>query len=178
MPNGLPIRILRSGEAQLAAEHMERHSAESGRGGDIVFAPFEEFDGEAWCTKRAELWRIPIDEPGWERLWAAFDGDKVVGHVTLNGASLEAAMHRVRLGIGIERAHRGRGLGRELMQTALAWAHDEPSFAWVDLGVFTHNRVARALYANLGFVEVATVTDLFRVRGRSIDDVTMTLRLR
>jgi len=178
MLSALPIRIVRHGEAQAAADHMERHSAESGRAGDIVFAPFEDFDGEAWRTKRVELWRIPIDEPGWERLWGAFDGDQLVGHLTLNGASLEASLHRVRLGIGIERAYRRRGLGRELMHTALAWARDEPQLAWVDLGVFAHNRVARDLYASLGFVEIATVSDLFRVHGRSIDDVTMTLRLR
>jgi len=178
MSYAFPIRIIRPAEAHLAAEHMERHSAESGRGGDIVFAPFEDFDGEAWQAKRAELWRLPVDEPGWERLWGAFDADCMIGHVTLNGAFLAASLHRARLGLGIERAYRRRGLGRALMHTALTWARDEPSLAWVDLGVFTHNQVARALYESLGFMEGATVADLFRVHGRSIDDVTMSLRLR
>ena len=64
------------------------------------------------------------------------------------------------------------------MGAALGWARDEPSLTWVDLGVFAHNRVARALYDSLGFAATATVPDLFRIHGRSIDDVRMGLGLR
>jgi len=48
---------------------------------------------------------------------------------------------------------------------------------WIDLGVFAHNEAARALYKSVGFVEVGTVKDQFRVDGVSIDDVSMTLAL-
>ncbi len=174
----LPIRLVRPQELPLAAEHMARHSEESGRGGDPIFAPFEEFDSESWGKRCAESFRLAVDEPGWERLWGAFDGGRMVGHVDLSGPALEASLHRARLGVGVERAHRGRGLGRSLIQTALFWAADEPSLSWVDLGVFAHNAPARALYIALGFHETAHVTDLFRVHGQSIDDVTMALRLR
>ncbi len=157
---------------------MARHADESGRGGDIIFAPFEDFDAEAWQGRHEERFRLAVDEPSWERVWAAFDGGRIVGHVDLSGSSLHSSLHRARLGIGIERAYRGQGLGRKLMQVAIGWARDEPSLEWVDLGVFAHNLVARALYEKLGFITIATVSDLFRVREQSIDDVTMTLRLR
>ncbi len=161
-----------------AAQHMARHADESGRGGDIIFAPFEDFDLEVWQQRHEERFRRAVDEPGWERLWAVFDGARMVGHVDLSGPTLHSGLHRARLGLGLERAYRGRGIGRRLMQTAIDWARAEPSLDWVDLGVFAHNLVARALYKKLGFSELATVSDLFRVRGQSIDDVTMTLRLR
>lgn len=176
-PN-LPIRIVRPAEIQVAAQHMQRHSEESGREGDIIFAPFEDFDSEAWQDKHEERFRLAVDEPGWERLWGAFDADRMVGHVGLCGEGLSSSLHRARLGIGIERPYRQKGLGRLLMQAALSWARDEPSLAWVDLGVFAHNLGARALYESLGFQEIGRTADLFRVHGMSIDDVTMTLRLR
>jgi len=178
MRQQLPIRIVRSAEIELAAHHMQRHSEESGRAGDIVFAPFEDFDSEAWQIKHAKRFRLAVDEPGWERLWGAFDDDRMVGHVTLSGESLASSLHRTRLGIGLERAYRRKGLGRLLMQTAITWASSEPTLSWVDLGVFAHNLGARALYESLGFQETGRVSDLFRVFGQSIDDVTMTLRLR
>lgn len=174
----LPIRMIRAAEAHIAAQHMARHADESGRGGDIIFAPFEDFDTEAWQARHEERFRLAVDEPGWERLWGVFDGAQMVGHVDLSGASMHASLHRARLGLGLERPYRGRGIGLRLMQTAIAWARDEPSLEWVDLGVFAHNLVARGLYEKLGFSQIATVSDLFRVRGQSIDDVTMTLRLR
>ncbi len=178
MASVLPIRIVRPAEIHVAAQHMARHSDESGRGGDIVFAPFDDFDTEAWQRRHEERFRLAVDEPGWERLWGVFDGARMVGHVDLGGSMVHASLHRARLGLGLERSYRGSGIGRNLMETALTWAREEPSLAWVDLGVFAHNRVARCLYEALGFSHIATTVDVFRVHGQSIDDVTMTLRLR
>ncbi len=79
-------------------------------------------------------------------------------------------------GHGIERRARGQGHGRALIEGRSAWARDH-GLAWIDLGVFAHNASARALYAKVGFVEVGTTRDQFRVDGTSIDDVAMTLRL-
>jgi ribosomal protein S18 acetylase RimI-like enzyme len=78
--------------------------------------------------------------------------------------------------MGIERAHRGQGHGRGLLAAAIAWAR-EAGLAWLDLGVFAHNPRARALYRSVGFVEVGTTRDRYRVDGRQIDDVAMALRL-
>ena len=81
------------------------------------------------------------------------------------------------MGIGIERAFRGQGLGRKLMETAIEFARETPSIEWVDLRVFSHNLNARALYQALGFVEVGVVRDRVRIEGESIDDVMMTLNV-
>ena len=61
-------------------------------------------------------------------------------------------------------------------ETALGWAADQ-GLAWVDLGVFSENAPARALYRKLGFEEVGIVEDAFRVDGSSLDDVAMVFRL-
>jgi RimJ/RimL family protein N-acetyltransferase len=171
------IRLLRTTDLRAAGQHIERHAAESGRDGDIVFAPFSDFDREAYEASRYESWRRALDLPGWERCWAAIVNDRVVGHLDLTGGHLYSALHRARLGIGVERAHRARGLGTTLLQAAIRWARTERDLHWIDLSVFAHNERAQLLYQCFGFREVGRTQDAYRVGRLSIDDVHMTLHV-
>jgi RimJ/RimL family protein N-acetyltransferase len=173
----IAVRLLRASDVHLAARHVERHAAESGRQGDPVFAPFSEFDQETYEDTRYESWRRPTDAPGWERCWAVLEGERVVAHLDLTGGTLYSQLHRARLGIGVERAQRGRGLGSALLHAALAWARDGHELAWIDLSVFAHNHRAIQLYQRFGFIELGRVQDAYRVDGTSVDDVHMTLVL-
>jgi RimJ/RimL family protein N-acetyltransferase len=170
-----PIRLLRSSELRGVAAHIERHALESGRGEDLVFAPFMEFDREAYQESRHDSWRRAVDVPGWERCWAYLEGDRVVGHADLTGAALYSGLHRARLGIGVERKFRGQGKGGELLQAVIEWARREPELAWIDLSVFAHNVRAKQLYERHGFREVGRTLDAYRLNGLSIDDVHMVL---
>jgi RimJ/RimL family protein N-acetyltransferase len=121
-------------------------------------------------------WGKSISEPGWQRTWALYDGDRIVGHCDLKGGQLASELHRATLGIAIEEGHRDRGNGRAMCGAAIAWAKQQ-GLAWIDLGVFGGNARAAALYRKLGFVEVGVVRDRFRVDTESIDDISMTLAL-
>lgn len=99
----------------------------------------------------------------------------MVGGLTLVGADLLASMHRAGLGVGVERAYRGQGWGRKLLEAAIAWARQDPRLDWIDLGVFEGNDRALALYRRLGFIEHGRVVDLFRVDGLRITDIQMSL---
>ena len=52
---------------------------------------------------------------------------------------------------GIVPARRGQGLGRALMETAIAVARQEGA-DWMDLGTSEDDVAARALYESLGFI--------------------------
>ena len=173
----IAIRLLRTADLRAAGQHIERHAGESGREGDIVFAPFSEFDRDAYEASRFESWRRAVDLPGWERCWGAIYNDRIIGHLDLTGGHLYSALHRARLGIGVERGQRGRGIGSLLLQAAIRWAGQERDLLWLDLSVFAHNERARRLYEKLGFVEVGRTTDAYRMGKQSIDDVHMTLRV-
>ena len=171
------IRLLRTSDLRLAAQHIERHAAESGRDGDLVFAPFSEFDREAYEATRYESWRRAVDLPGWERCWGAVLGDRAVGHLDLTGGHLYSALHRARLGIGVERSQRAHGVGTSLLHAAIRWAKAERDLGWIDLSVFAHNGRAMRLYERLGFRETGRTQDAYRVNGLSIDDIHMTLQV-
>ncbi|HTR00530.1 MAG TPA: GNAT family protein, partial [Candidatus Acidoferrum sp.] len=89
--------------------------------------------------------------------------------------ALHAGLHRCQLGIGIEGPWRRQGLGERLMQTAIAFAREQPSLQWISLSTFAGNTAARALYQRLGFVEEGVLRDRFRLGGQVIDDVQMIL---
>ena len=121
----------------------------------------------------------PLNEPGWQR-WFVVANEKgeIVGHVDLKGDGLKTGQHRCELGIGIEVEYRGKGLGRRLMETAIEYARGVDALTWIDLRVFAHNTVGKALYLSMGFSEVGILVDRFRIEGQMIDDLIMTLKLR
>ncbi len=158
-----------------ARAHFDRHRAESGRG-DPHFMPFEPDDPEGPRGLDAEALVRPLTERGWQRWFIARDtSSTVVGHVNLEGDGLAVGLHRCELGIGIERPHRGHGLGRRLVSTAIEYAREVESLAWIDLRAFAHNEAALALYRSLGFVEMGRLEDRFRIGATSVDDVIMAL---
>ena len=172
------IEILRfSAELDSALDaHMRRHCGESGRDG-IHFMPFEPDDPNGPGGISVEKALMPHHEPGWQRWFCARDirsGD-IVGHVDLKQDGLRTGSHRCELGTGVEQAYRGKGVGRRLMNTAIAYARGQSFLHWIDLRVFANNTRAREFYLQLGFVETGVLRDRFRIGGESIDDVLMVL---
>ena len=171
----ISIEPLSAGRMPAYQAHFARHRAESGVG-DIHFMPFDPDDPEGPKGLGGEGWQWPLSRPGWERWFLAVAADdRVVGHVDLKSPPLKTSQHRVTLGIGIERAYRGAGLGRRLMQVAIEFTRQQPQLEWLELQAFAHNTPGLRLYESLGFVEIGRVQDRFRIRGQQIDDVHMTL---
>ena len=63
------------------------------------------------------------------------------------------------------------------LQTAIDFCREAPTLDWLDLGVFSGNPRAKALYEKLGFVEVGRREDYFRIGGDSVADIMMTLNV-
>ncbi len=173
--------IVLAGDDDLPAlrAHLERHFAESGRDG-FYFMPFDPAHNDGPTGLTFDQCQLPVGTPLWERWFMARsrrDGS-IVGHLDLKAYRLKTRAHRCQLGIGLEEAYRGLGLGRRLMLAAIDFASAQPTLDWIDLMVFAHNTRARALYQDLGFTEIGVTPDCFRIGGMSLDDVAMQLPLR
>ena len=112
-------------------------------------------------------------DPPARAAWTAVTGDEIVGHIELGYRRAEATARLGRVGIAPEQ--RGRGLGVELVSSALdaAWSLD-----WVtraDLRVYTFNTPALATYRRLGFETVDTGPEVRRVDGQTWEVSTMAL---
>jgi RimJ/RimL family protein N-acetyltransferase len=82
------------------------------------------------------------------------------------------------LGVSVARAWRGQGVGRALMESAIAAARTSPELARLSLRVFSSNAPALRLYESLGFKVEGRRPGHLRVRGREDDLILMGLPLR
>jgi ribosomal protein S18 acetylase RimI-like enzyme len=94
----------------------------------------------------------------------AADGSKIAGWCDIT-PGLHGEVHVGHLGMGVHRDFRGQGIGRRLMEAALAQAR-ALRLEKIELQVFTANKPALALYKKLGFIEEG-----LRQRARCVDGV-------
>jgi RimJ/RimL family protein N-acetyltransferase len=180
MPARPTVRIADLADLERYADHVVRHSAESGQEGALHFAISRNPERASLLENARQRWDRALEEALWGRCFLLIEPSTglVVGHLELRGGRFLAEMHRATLGMGIERGYTGRGHGQRLMETALGWARKKARLTWIDLGVFEHNTPARKLYHRMGFVENGVREDAFRIdMGVTVKDISMTLRL-
>ncbi|HEY9722830.1 MAG TPA: GNAT family N-acetyltransferase [Oscillatoriaceae cyanobacterium] len=111
-------------------------------------------------------------------VWGAFLGDRLVGMVGLKPeTSLKSRHHATIWGTYVAPEGRGLGLGRGLMQAAIAHARTLPGVDWVQLGVGAGQTAAHGLYQALGFEAWGRQPAALRVNGRDLDEIFMALKL-
>lgn len=109
----------------------------------------------------------------------ADDDGAVVGFVIVGPAPPAAPAHdHVRYigGLAVHPGHAGRGVGRALVDAAVARARDTGGRK-VTLRVLGPNTRARELYRRCGFVEEGVLRAEFVVDGVAVDDVLMARHL-
>jgi len=171
-------------EADLAPffAYLDEHLRDNGAAGTPLFQPLPRDQSRMPPGLRLSFIKgleIPVGQPGWRRLWLAIGPTgNIAGHIDLRARPEPAAAHRAMLGMGVHRLYRRRGLGRQLVATALAWARADQDMDWIDLEVLADNQPAVALYLRLDFRMIARIEDMLRVDGVSHDLCYMTRSVR
>lgn len=109
----------------------------------------------------------------------ALDGSRLVGALTCEREPRRKVQHLAHLvGMMVADTHRGRGVGRALLNDALQRLRDTPGLARVTLSVTTSNRAAVGLYASCGFERYGRLEDAIRLPdGRRLAKDLMQLTL-
>jgi ribosomal protein S18 acetylase RimI-like enzyme len=110
-------------------------------------------------TRSFILENISLDIPQ----FVAVRQGEVVGWCDVSPETLPGFTHCGRLGMGVRKEFRGRGLGRKLLEAALQKAKAR-GLERIELEVFASNRAAIELYTSSGFV-----AEGIRTRGRKLD---------
>jgi len=93
----------------------------------------------------------------------AVDGSKVIGWCDILSSETEGFTHVGRLGMGLRKPYRGRGIGNQLIEECLRLAKNY-KLEKVELEVFSDNLPAIRLYQKHGFVEEGR-----KIRARKLD---------
>jgi RimJ/RimL family protein N-acetyltransferase len=102
--------------------------------------------------------------------------NEIIGGISLLREPFIRRRHLVRLGMFVAQAHRGKGVGKALMQGALDWAAQQPQIEKIILDVFTHNEPAIGLYRRFGFeAEGRLVRHTKTAHGEYFDEISMAL---
>lgn len=109
---------------------------------------------------------------GGDRIHLLLADDEIVGSVGLSRGQRYRVRSLATLGIGIEKAFKGRGWGSRLMDLAEAQARAD-GLHKIELFVRPDNRRALALYRRLGYRQEGRLVGSQRVDGRLVDDFAM-----
>ena len=104
--------------------------------------------------------------------FVALDGDRVVGWCDISPERHEGFEHSGRLGMGVLRAYRGRGIGTRLIVAAMDAAR-ERGLERIELEVFASNQPAIGLYKKMGFVVEGIKKKARKLDGRYEDILCM-----
>jgi RimJ/RimL family protein N-acetyltransferase len=115
------------------------------------------------------------DHPDAAVFVAELDGE-LVARLSLARDPHPASRHVADLGLMVAAAYRRRGVGRRLLDEAVAWARAS-DVRKLELHVFPWNEPALALYESLGFEREGYRRDHYERAGGFVDAVLMAYRL-
>lgn len=105
-------------------------------------------------------------------VYYAVSDDQVVGWIDITRFGNPRMAHRGGLGMGVHKDLRGQGIGKRLLEAALAHAKDV-GLEKVELQVYTDNGPAIKLYDNAGFERVGVIKSFRKLDGQYFDALMM-----
>jgi ribosomal protein S18 acetylase RimI-like enzyme len=107
-------------------------------------------------------------------MFGAFDGDQLVGLVAVGRETALKIRHKGYIrAMYVAEAYRGGGVGRRLMEHALAFAATMPGVQRLTISVTAGNAAATELYESLGFKEFGREPRSMIVGGLYYDEIMM-----
>jgi len=110
--------------------------------------------------------------------FGAFDGETLVGIAGFRRGQEVKKRHKgVIWGMYVPREMRGKGIGKALLEAAIAHAKTLPQLEQINLSVVLTSREARHLFISLGFETYGLERRALKLRDRYFDQELMTLHL-
>ncbi|MYM26177.1 GNAT family N-acetyltransferase [Duganella sp. FT135W] len=162
-------------------DYLNDHLSDNGHSDTAYFQPLPRTESR-FPVEKAEAFisgmQIEVGQPGWRRAWVMReDDDSIAGHIDLRGHPERYTGHRCLLGMGVDRKHRGQGLGKQLIAHAEQWVL-LAGVQWVDLQVLSVNAPAIHLYQSCGYRQTGEIPNMFHIDGKYFSYTSMTKRLR
>ncbi|QQX78890.1 N-acetyltransferase [Shewanella sp. KX20019] len=166
----MDIRLAQQDDLPEFFSYLARQIAENGADDSPLFQPVPRAESHltaATTSRFSDGISREIGEQGWRKMLLAFIDGNIVGHIDIRAHAEAHTAHRALLGMGVDAAARGRGLGRLLMESIFEWTAKHTNIEYIDLWLLSNNQVAFRLYERTGFTKCAEITDMFRIDGQA-----------
>lgn len=105
-------------------------------------------------------------------IFGAFEGDDIVGFISLDRGFANRIKHIGYLVIGVLEVASGRGIGTKLLQRIDRWAEENDIYK-LELTVMAHNDKAHSLYIRSGYNDEGIKKKSIRLNGKFYDEYYM-----
>jgi ribosomal protein S18 acetylase RimI-like enzyme len=157
------IRLITPEEAQAFVEFMQQLFGESNN--------FFSRDQADMTVAQAHDFLEAENRRG--RMLGAYVDGRLMGNLDIVRHQPVRRNHVVSLSMGILNELQRQGVGRALVEEAIAWAKRKGNIDKVSLYVRSHNTPAIALYQKLGFIEEGRRVKEWRVGHEYVDEILM-----
>jgi RimJ/RimL family protein N-acetyltransferase len=139
---------------------------------------------EGWLLS-TETWRTVGEERRYLRhvrrhpdaaVFVAEEDGELIGRLSLARDPHPASRHVADLGLMVAAAHRRKGVGRALLERAVAWAR-AAGIRKLELHVFPWNEPAIALYESFGFRREGLRKGHYERAGEDVDAILMAFQV-
>ncbi|MEJ2766017.1 GNAT family N-acetyltransferase [Photobacterium sp. MCCC 1A19761] len=176
----MEIRLAQQKDLPGFFEYLAQQLKENGSDNTALFHPLSRDQlelSDAMKSRFRDGMDKVVGENGWRQIWLAVEGEQILGHIDLRHHDEPNTQHRALLGMGVSRLCRGQGLGKQLIRYVVDWAATHSAFEHLDLWVLSTNAPACRLYEREGFTQCASISDMYRIDGRSVSYLMMTRSL-
>lgn len=167
----MDIRLAQQDDLAEFFNYLARQIAENGADDSPVFQPMSRAESHLSAVMQSRFsdgLSRDISEQGWRKMLLAFIDGNVVGHIDIRAHAEPHTAHRALLGMGVDAAARGRGLGGLLIESIFDWTAKHTEIEYIDLWVLSNNQAAYRLYERTGFIKCAEISDMFRIDGQAL----------
>lgn len=141
---------------------------------DAEYVPLVEGEFNLTIEQEETLLQSYLDRDNCVFIIALCDG-KIVANLNLEGHSRQILKHTAMLGMGTLLDWRGFGIGKLIMEEAIAWAKENQVLEQIWLEVYEEHTVARKLYQDMGFIECGRIPNKFKFEGKYSHEIKMIL---
>lgn len=142
------------------------------------------YDESEFLSRASEEYNYSVEEEvqGIEKInatenaltWLALEDEKVVGCLNIRPDTLSRLKHSASIGVSVRKAYRGQGIGKALMNKAIAF-FEESTLHRLELTVVRENDRAVTLYKKLGFEEEGILREAIKINDCYFDMISMAM---
>jgi ribosomal-protein-alanine N-acetyltransferase len=160
LPAGIELRVATLGDAAAFAEAQVRNREH--------LRPWEPVRSERWFTTAGQTDRLAQQLERFERRevvpWFLFQGDRVVGAMTLNDI-VPGPFRSASLGYWIDAELLGKGLATAAVQAVAEVADQELLLHRIEASTLTHNVASQKVLKKAGFSQIGSAPDYLHIDG-------------